>query len=432
MYKSLNQNLLLYILLLLPFTFIIGIAITEITVVIMTLFFFYKNRSFEFIRNGKFIFLLIFSIYIGISAFIKIDDNLKTSSLFHIRYPIFTLSVIFILDYLNKEILNKNNYLLTIIFSIISFIFFDVFIQYMSGENILGYKILSNRISSVFGPELILGSFLLKLLFLVMWVIFYLEVNVSKNKNYLIVFFSLYFICIYLSGERTSFALMSIFLFLVIFLVAKMRKILLISITLLAVFITLSATINIGKSDPFNRLFVKTFNQITNNLILDNKVDFVNEELPTIRENITKNIQIFSNDHTGHYKLAYYLFLNQPIFGIGPKGFRHYCRSVEYEPKIGICSTHPHNVAIQIISETGIVGFIFYFCGLLFLIIKTYFCIKKDEILKDKNCFLIISIGLFVSLFPFLPGGNFFNNWLSINNYYLLGIYLYSYKKVYK
>ena len=63
-----------------------------------------------------------------------------------------------------------------------------------------------------------------------------------------------------------------------------MRKILLISITLLAVFITLSATINIGKSDPFNRLFVKTFNQITNNLILDNKVDFVNEELPTIRE----------------------------------------------------------------------------------------------------------------------------------------------------
>ena len=42
MYKSLNQNLLLYILLLLPFTFIIGIAITEITVVIMTLFFFYK------------------------------------------------------------------------------------------------------------------------------------------------------------------------------------------------------------------------------------------------------------------------------------------------------------------------------------------------------------------------------------------------------
>ena len=143
--------------------------------------------------------------------------------------------MIFILDYLNKEILNKNNYLLTIIFSIISFIFFDVFIQYMSGENILGYKILSNRISSVFGPELILGSFLLKLLFLVMWVIFYLEVNVSKNKNYLIVFFSLYFICIYLSGERTSFALMSIFLFLVIFLVAKMRKILLISITLLAV-----------------------------------------------------------------------------------------------------------------------------------------------------------------------------------------------------
>ena len=144
-----------------------------------------------------------------------------------------------------------------------------------------------------------------------------------------------------------------------------------------------------------------------------------------------KNIQIFSTDHTGHYKLAYKLFLNQPIFGAGPKGFRYYCRSVKYDPKVGVCSTHPHNIVIQILSETGILGFIFYFSGLLFLIIKILSCANKAKLLKDKNCFLIISIGLFVNLFPLVPGGNFFNNWLSINNYYFLGVYLYSYKKVF-
>ena len=145
MYKPLNQNLLWYILLVLPFTFIIGIAITEVTVAIVILFFFYKNRSLEFIRDKKFIFLFIFSIYIGINAFIKIDDNLKTSSLFHFRYPIFAVSVLFILDYFEKKISNKN-YLLIIIFTIISFLFLDAFIQYIFGENILGYKILNNRI----------------------------------------------------------------------------------------------------------------------------------------------------------------------------------------------------------------------------------------------------------------------------------------------
>ena len=112
MYKPLNENLLWYFLLVLPFTFIIGIAITEVAVAIVILFFFYKNRSLEFISDKKFIFLFIFSIYIGINAFIKIDDNLKTSSLFHFRYPIFAVSVFFILDYFEKKISNKNNYLL--------------------------------------------------------------------------------------------------------------------------------------------------------------------------------------------------------------------------------------------------------------------------------------------------------------------------------
>ena len=431
MYKPLNENLLWYFLLVLPFTFIIGIAITEVAVVIVILFFFYKNRSLEFIRDKKFIFLLIFSIYIGINAFIKIEDNLKTSSLFHFRYPIFTVSVLFILDYFEKKISNKKNYLLIIIFTIICFLFFDAFIQYIFGENILGYKILNNRISSVFGSELILGSFLFKMLPIIVWLIFYLEINIDKNKNYLIVFFSLYFIVIYLSGERTSFALMNIFLFLSVLFVVHTRKILLTSLTLLVFFISLSVLGNFGKSDPFNRIFIKTFNQITNNIILDNKIDLSNEESPKIKENIKKNIQIFSTDHMGHYKLAYKLFLNQPIFGAGPKGFRYYCRSVKFDPKVGTCSTHPHNILIQILSETGILGFIFYFSGLLFLIIKILSCTNRDKLLKDKNCFLIISIGLFVSLFPLVPGGNFFNNWLSINNYYFLGVYLYSYKKVF-
>ena len=431
MYKPLNQNLLWYILLVLPLTFIIGIAITEVVVAIVILYFFYKNRSLEFIRDKKFIFLFVFSIYIGINAFIKIDDNLKTSSFFHFRYPIFAVSVLFILDYFEKKISNKDNYLLIIIFTIICFLFLDVFIQYIFGENILGYKILDNRISSVFGSELILGSFLFKMLPIILWLIFYLEIKIDKNKNYLISFFSLYFIVIYLSGERTSFALMNIFLFLVVLFVAKIRKILLISLTLLVLFIALSVLGNFGKSDTFNRVFVKTFNQITNNIILDNKIYLSNDGSQKIKENIKTNIQIFSTDHMGHYTLAYELFKNNPIFGVGPKGFRYFCRSVEYDPPIGICSTHPHNFLIQILSETGLTGLFFYFYGLFFVIYKLFKVNLKNNSINEKNCFLIISIALIINFFPFVPNGNFFNNWISITSFYYIGIYLYSYKRIF-
>jgi len=431
MYKPLNQNLLWYILLVLPLTFIIGIAITEVVVAIVILYFFYKNRSLEFIRDKKFIFLFVFSIYIGINAFIKIDDNLKTSSFFHFRYPIFAVSVLFILDYFEKKISNKDNYLLIIIFTIICFLFLDVFIQYIFGENILGYKILDNRISSVFGSELILGSFLFKMLPIILWLIFYLEIKIDKNKNYLISFFSLYFIVIYLSGERTSFALMNIFLFLVVLFVAKIRKILLISLTLLVLFIALSVLGNFGKSDTFNRVFVKTFNQITNNIILDNKIYLSNDGSQKIKENIKTNIQIFSTDHMGHYTLAYELFKNNPIFGVGPKGFRYFCRSVEYDPPKGICSTHPHNFLIQILSETGLTGLFFYFYGIFFVIYKLFKVKLKNNPINEKNCLLVMSIALITNFFPFVPNGNFFNNWISITSFYYIGIYLYSYKRIF-
>ena len=44
--------------------------------------------------------------------------------------------------------------------------------------------------------------------------------------------------------------------------------------------------------------------------------------------------------------------------------------------------------------------------------------------------FYSITLGIIVNLFPFLPSGNFFNNWISIILYYNIGIYLYSYNEV--
>ena len=149
------------------------------------------------------------------------------------------------------------------------------------------------------------------------------------------------------------------------------------------------------------------------------------------KEIIKKNILIFSEDHTGHYKLAFKLFKENPIFGVGPKGFRHYCRKVNYDPEIGICSTHPHNFLVQITSETGLIGLSLYIFIIFFLIFTLIKCVNLKIYSDNKSSLIIISIGLLVNLFPLLPSGNFFNNWISLINYYLLGIYFYNYNKVF-
>ena len=69
---------------------------------------------------------------------------------------------------------------------------------------------------------------------------------------------------------------------------------------------------------------------------------------------------------------------------------------------------------------------------MFFLIFNLFKFQKKDLGFYEKNSFLVISIGLVIYLFPFLPSGNFFNNWLSIILFYCIGFYLYSYNTLRK
>lgn len=209
-----------------------------------------------------------------------------------------------------------------------------------------------------------------------------------------------------------------------------MRKIFGISLILFLILSTLTNFLNIGNSNLLNRIFIKTYNQILDkekkvvdkiNLQEKQVVDKINLQ----EKNIFNTLNFFSEDHHGHAILSIYLYKKNYIFGVGPKGFRHYCRKVNYDPPKGICSTHPHNFLLQFAAELGLLGLIFYFAALYFLV-KNLFTFNKRK--NQYFSFVIISIGLLINLFPFLPSGNFFNNWISIMIYYKLGLYLYTYQ----
>ena len=143
------------------------------------------------------------------------------------------------------------------------------------------------------------------------------------------------------------------------------------------------------------------------------------------------NVVIFSKTYEGHYKISLNMFKEKPIFGHGVKMFRVYCQKPENfieENKYFACTTHPHNVYMQFLAETGIIGFI-YLLSVFFII--SYFILKNIyySIFKSAQCLsdykVCILVFYFVTLFPFAPSGNFFNNWLSIIYYLPAGFLLY-------
>ena len=114
-------------------------------------------------------------------------------------------------------------------------------------------------------------------------------------------------------------------------------------------------------------MFNKTYKQVVNqNIISENKIEYKDHNFIKV----IKSVKVFSNHHQGHLIVAKNLFQENPLFGVGPKGFRHFCRVVDYDPKEGVCSTHPHNILAQTLSELGLIGLFFYLLFIIFFFKK--------------------------------------------------------------
>ena len=147
---------------------------------------------------------------------------------------------------------------------------------------------------------------------------------------------------------------------------------------------------------------------------------------------LNKKFYIFTHIYQSHYFTAFKMFKDNKIFGQGNKMFRILCKKKEFYVNYHSCSTHPHNFYIQLLAENGIIGFVFIFSifvCIAYLLLRELISrnIRKVKYFNEPSLFILI--GIFINLWPIIPSGNFYNNWLSALIYLPIGFYFYFNKK---
>jgi O-antigen ligase len=421
-----------YIVTLIPILLITGPFLPDLFLSIACLFFLIKiinNKKFDiFFNNIFFRYFVIFWLCLILSSILGDPKNFFNSiqsSIFYLRFGIFVVLIKYLMN-------NNKNFsllflysisiaiLLATLFATVQFIYIRAGLineiiklyinttrenfNYHWGE--IGPSVF-NRLTLGFSDWQVVGSFIVRLLplsfILVLWKID--NEIISAKESFLIkIVFTLIFFIVWCSGERAAFIFLIIQLILLFLLIKRLRiffkKFLVIGILLVLLSIYI---------DPVSK--GRMITQTVDNLTEKNKIHFITKV------------------HEGHIFGAWKIFLNNKYFGAGLKGFRYECfNKDEYikNPKI-ICTTHPHNILMQFLSETGIVGFIFYITTFLivsFILFKKFFyiLIKKNKLfieIKKKKFFIddyqiCAIIAVFITLWPIASTGSFSNNWLSI------------------
>ncbi len=386
--------------------------------IVIVLLFLKKNKDVFYQIRFKLYFFLIFYLIILVSLIFSISyEKSFLPSFFYFRYLLFTLGIYYLLKKYTFFV-NIFFYSLLFTFSIISF---DSLVQYIIGINILGFKTGFDPtpfITSFFNDEKKLGSYLVRLLPLFLSLFYFL--NLKKFPNYIIFFLGF---LIFLSSERTAFFLYITILFFYFLIIKYKIKFLVIG----------------------SIIFLTTFT--INEKLKYKYVDYTLKQLGFIEAEWNQDYEgkkrYFSKEHEDLALTAFTIFKDNYLNGSGIKTFYDVCnvyRLNEKEKNISYldhlnrnnkitCSTHPHNTYLQILSEIGIFGFFlvfFFFVKTLYENIKIIIFSKKLTNIEISYYFL--NLGIIINLFPLIPSGNFFNNWLSLVMFYPLGYWFFIYQ----
>ena len=372
-----------FLLITFPISLILGNAVINIYFLFFSISFFFNfKKNLNLINNKINYFLLFFFFSLLINLIFSIDLINSVPRVIKIL-----LVFLFALEIQRFVIYNKLEKI-NLLFKIWSLIFFiiiiDVIFEFFIGHNLIGYSsYMPGRIASFFGDELVIGAFFHGF---VLFFISYLVNEYPEKKLFLTITILILLYASFIIGERSNFLKTFISLIIYSFLVLKINNTKKITAIFL-IFLIIASIINFNKDYKY-----RYYSQIKN-----------------IYQSNALNYFLKNSQYGAHQLVAFEIFRDNPLFGVGIKNFMSESYNLKYNnnnPNNNLrVGTHPHQLHMQFLSETGLFGYISF---LIFIIGSVFLGIK--EYLKSKNLYLISSIIFIIStLIPIIPSGSFFS-----------------------
>mgnify|MGYP004364933561 FL=1 len=207
MYQKFFENYCIIFFSIIPITILIGSSASLLNIImicllgLVNLIFIYK-QGYNLFKSKPVKLILFLYIYLIFNSFIALDFETSAMRNFgFLRYLIFFITCNYFF-FISK----KSEKIFSFWLIIILIVIFDVFLESISGRNMLGYgELYGKRIVSFFKTEPVVGFYIYSFFLSLLGFLFKKYKNYNDYKKVLIVLFSIIgFISILLTGERSN------------------------------------------------------------------------------------------------------------------------------------------------------------------------------------------------------------------------------------
>ena len=397
MLQKFNLNFLLqYLSYFIPISLVLGSLVVNTTVFLflfLSIFYFIKNNikiNFDFQK----IFLLLFFISVIFSSYLNIDIIGKENFVKSVLLLKFFFIYIFLETLFAQKRINLQVFLI-ICLILTLFISLDSIFQFHSGKNIIGYPLHDGRVGSIFGSEAIAGAFIQKFFIFSLIGVYLITQKKNLRINYFEIFFYLLtFYAAFVASNRMSFIIIFFSILAIFFIINQNKKNFFIILLILV------------------PVFSYLFN--TNDTISSKYNDFkhkIHSAVYIFYEDNENIVHIAPDNYGRIYYTALKSFKEDVFFGSGLKSFRYKCPNLSKEKKI-LCSTHPHNYHLEVLHDSGLLGFLFLSLFVFSILISKIKVILKHSTNRDeKIVFSLILLNFIIEIFPLKSTGSLFSTW---------------------
>jgi len=364
--------------------------------------FFYKKIKINFILLDYLIFLFFIISIIASLINIKVIGNfIFFKSIFDLRFALFFFVIRNLINYrfINIKFFFISSLICTIFLSL------NIFSQHIIGFDAFGHEPFDGRYNGLFESEAIAGSYIQK--FFLVSILSILLLKIKKKAKFIltIIATNILGLGVLLSLDRMPFI---IYLFSIIVLIALFKNFRLkFLISLILIIFIFQFSFN--NYQPVKNRYMSLSNEFQLAKI-KNIFSFYNkkEELSAkINENEDYNL---SGDYLKIYVAAYKVFMENFFIGSGVKSFGFECNKLKENNKKNItCSTHPHNIYMEILVNQGIIGILIFIIFLFSLIKNNYLEELFSKNSSEEKLLIVFFFTILISeLLPFRSYGSIF------------------------